>query len=149
MSCAVRAAKSFDEAFVAFSDKPYSQFNIVFNYAVVEESHFYRAILPSDPTGVVSVGCNRCRPQDVPIGCCRSFGVGCGNLQHEWRENIDHLLRFNNYGVSWIGRGDMVDAYYSEVRKELGELDAALVDGMKQACEAHLKGQAMQVCTDI
>lgn len=140
--------KSFDKGFIDFSNEPYSQFNIIFNYAVVEESKFYRAILPDDSTGIVSVGCNRCRPQDVPIGCCRSFDVGCKNLQHEWRANVDHLLRFNNYNVSWIERADMVDAYYSEVQKELGELDAALVDEMKQACEAYLTGQAIEVCTD-
>jgi len=143
--------KSFDEAFVAFSDKSYSQFNIIFNYAVVEESNFYRAILPNDSTGVVSVGCNRCRPEDVPIGCCRSFGVECENLQHEWRGNIDHLLRFNNYDVSWIGRGDMVDAYYSEVQKELGEIDPDLVDEMKQSCEAYIKGQVRHgaLCVEL
>jgi hypothetical protein len=40
---------SFYEGFIAFSDQPYSQFNIIFHYAIVERSKkiepFYLVIL--------------------------------------------------------------------------------------------------------
>jgi len=122
---------TFDEAFRQFSTRQYSQFNIIAHYALKHEPSRYKLVLESSAEGTVNVGDNRCRPGDIRIGCCQTFGVGC---QEGDEDETEYLLRYNNGNTSFLHAKQLAHAHYGNVRQEMEHL-APEASSMRFACK--------------
>ena len=111
---------SFDKAFTEFSRGRYSQFNIMATYAIAMEPDKY-VLIPHDDAkangGTVSIGSNKCRPSDVAIGCCATFGTdGC---QEDPAKIAIAVNRYNSYTVGWEANQTLADLHYANVKRDL------------------------------
>jgi hypothetical protein len=83
----------------------------------------------------VTVGLNHCRADDVRLGCCRSFGVGCRRDANESAEALRSLTRFNNMHTAWEMSERVGEAHRQAVRRHLTRVGKVSAGAMRAACE--------------
>lgn len=133
---------SFDDAFRNFSVSRYSQFNIIAHYAVAMEPDKYVLVDHTDLNGTVSVGCNRCWQKDVKVGCCAVFNVSCDGVDSKTRTYS--INRYYRYHVQWETDGNLADAHYRNVQRDLAILEkknSTRVDRMREACMSYTRSR--------
>ena len=99
---------SFDEAYKIFGREPYSQFDILVNYALSYESDKYIAIHCDRPFSLnnnwISYGLNGCwSKSDIINGFIRCFDINIDDLPNDLRafcqQRLDNIFHVNRFGV--------------------------------------------------
>lgn len=125
---------TFDDAFEQFSSGRFSQFNIMSNYAVQRTPEWYKLVLPNDRRGVVSVGCNICREEDIALGCCVTYG-NCSGTENAF------LSRYTTYNVTW-GRA-VTDVYKADLP------EFPVDHAGRRACREFFDGEYRPICMNV
>lgn len=130
---------TFNDAYAVFSYERHCQFNIMYDYAMKFELERYQNYPFNTDNGVISVACNRCRENDIALGCCYNYGVCNKEYRFQTNDDFKFLWRYNNYKVHWKDVAEIVKQYNRSMIQKLVEMNQKDTTSKILACQSYLK----------